>query len=351
MNKFKFGAVLGALSLLTICLVACTGCKSSSTSGGSTGGSTGGGSTATNVSGTMNIDGSGTVYPVAAGLVEVFNESNPEANITVGKSGTGGGMSIFAKGETDIANASRPIKSDEIEELEAAGIEFIEVPIAYDGVCIVVHPDNDFASEITIDQLHRVWDAAREGEQTKWSDLDPSWPDRAIKLYGPTSAHGTYEYFNEVVNGEGDVVRQDYSQQSEYEPLITGVSNEPDALGYVGFAYYDKNKDKLKALTVKTDAGSVAPSKESIADGTYVPFSRPLMMYVKKSAYESNPVTKAYIDMIFTEDGSFVIDKVGYVPLPGDVADLVKARLSNLTTGSVLNGAESGASLTSLLSN
>jgi phosphate transport system substrate-binding protein len=333
MNKIGIGAIVGSLALMAMGLVACG--KEGDVAG---------------LAGTLNIDGSGTVFPIAAGMAEVFNESNSEANIAVGKAGTGGGMKIFAKGETDIANASRPIKSSEIEELGKAGIEFMEVPIAYDGICIVVHPSNDFASTITVEQLNKVWDKAQEGKSTKWSDIDPSWPGRVIKLYGPTSAHGTYEYFNEVVNGDGENVRPDYSQQAEYETLIKGVESEEDALGYVGFAYYDQNKEKLKVLSVTTESGTVTPSVDTIKDGTYVPFSRPLMMYVKKSSYDSNPVCKGYIEMVLSGEGSSVISQVGYVPLPDDMATLVKARIKSMTLGSVLSGASAGQSLADLLS-
>lgn len=338
MNQFRFGTLIGAIALVAVGLIGCG-------SGSGTGSASSGGGT-----GALNIDGSGTVFPIAAGLTEIYGETHGQARITVGKSGTGGGMNIFAKGETDIATASRPIKQSEIDNLASAGIDFIEVPIAYDGICIVVHPSNDFANEITVEQLHRVWDKAREGEATKWSDLNPAWPARTIRLYGPTSAHGTYEYFNEVVNGDGENVRPDYSQQAEYETLITGVSSEPDALGYVGFAYYDQNKGKLKAVPVRTEAGAVSPSSETIADGSYTPFSRPLMIYVKVSSYDGNPVCKNYVDLIFTPQGSEVMQLVGYVPLPGSIADLVKARLENKVLGSVLVDAPANTALVDLLS-
>lgn len=350
MDKFKIGVAFVAAAALMVGCFGCNGSEAPASTEGTTGtaASTTGSAPAGPVSGTMAIDGSGTVYPISAGLTEIFNEKNPDAKITVGKAGTGGGMKIFEKGETDISDASRPIKADEIDALGKAGIEFIELPISYDGICIVVNSKNDFVKDISKDQLHKIWDKTQQGVKTKWSDINPAWPAREIKLYGPTSAHGTYEYFNEEVNGKGDNVRQDYSQQAEYEGLIKGVESEPDALGYVGYAYYDGAKDRLKAVPVTTDKGTVAASFDTIADGSYA-FSRPLMMYVKKSSYESNPVTKAFLEMLYSPAGQDVIKQVGYVPLPADLLQMSHDRLTNGVTGSVLSSAPQGTPLKDLL--
>lgn len=349
MKFFNWALFAGAAGLITIALAACSGTTEAETTG-STAGTETHSDTPAGVSGTLNIDGSGTVYPISAGLVEVFNSKNPDAKITVGKAGTGSGMKTFAKGEIEIADASRPIKAEEIKALDDAKIEFIELPIAYDGICIIVNKANDFVKDLTIEQLNRLWDPSRANEKTKWSDLNPAWPAREIKLYGPTDAHGTYEYFNEVVNGDGKKVRQDYSQQAEYDPLITGVAGDPDALGYIGFAYFEQNQDKLTAVPIKTNEGTVAASFESIADGTYKPFGRPLMMYVNKSKLESNPVVKSFLELVLSTEAHDVIKQVGYVPLPDATSELVKKRFADMKTGSVLSSAAAGSSLDQLLS-
>ena len=338
---------LAGLTALIIGLMA--GCGSSApTTTGTSGSSTSGATTAADYSGqSLAIDGSGTVYPIGAALAELFNADGASAKITVGKAGTGGGMSMFIKGETDITNASRPIKEDEVAELEKAGIEFIEVPVALDGLCIIVNPKNEWLKSITIEQLNKIWN--QDSKVTMWNEVDPSWPAEKINLYGPTDAHGTYEYFNEVVNGKKDNVRPDYSMQAEYEPLVTGVANEPNALGYVGFSYYIQNKDKVRAVPVDGGKGPIEPTKESIVDGTYAPFSRPLFMYVNKAKMDSSSLVKDFVMFALGEQGAAAVEAADYLPLPTEAAEMIKARTTAEKTGSLFNSAASGMSIIDIL--
>lgn len=344
----KFSAWM--LALAGVMAMGLIGCNSSTSDEGTTGGSTGGGASA-KLSGSIEIAGSSTVYPIAGAMTELFEGEQPDVKVTVASTGTGSGMEAFAKGELDIANASRPIKQSEIDALKEAGIEFFEVPVAYDGICIVVNHDNNAIDKITIEELNKVWDKSHEGTIPKWSDMNPAWPAEEIKLYGPTSVHGTYEYFNETVNGDGENVRQDYSQQAEYDTLISGIGSTPNSLGYVGYAYYAQNMDKVKAIPVVTASGqAVLPSVESIGDGSYAPFGRPLMMYVNKKSYDEKPQVKAFVDFLFSQGGKDAVGASGYVVLPDATLDLVKARLEAATVGSVLSGAAAGKSLDQLLS-
>ncbi len=295
----------------------------------------------------LAIDGSGTVYPIGAAAAELFKEKNGEVNITVGKAGTGGGFKMFIKGETGISNASRPIKEDEVKSLEEAKIEFLEVPIALDGLCVIVNPKNEWLKSITIEQLNKIWN--KDSKVKKWNEVDPSWPAEDIKLYGPTDAHGTYEYFNEVVNGKKDNVRPDYSQNAEYDPLVQGVANEPHALGYVGFAYYMQNKDKVRAVPIDGGKGAIEPTKETIVDGTYSPFGRPLFMYVNKAKMGESSLLKGFIEFMLSPDGAAAVEAGDYLPLPADATDLIKARFEAGTTGSIFNKAGAGQSVTAVL--
>ena len=334
-----FGAGLATL-VVSMMLVGC-GSSAPSGTGTSTGASTGG----AKVTGTFDIDGSNTVYPISAALVEDFNRTAGDARVTVGKAGTGAGMEKFAKGEIAISAASRPIKADEIASLKEAGIEFIEIPIAFDGLCIVVSQKNTWLKSISVAQLNKMWD--EKSTAKKWSDIDPSWPAAEFKLYGPTSAHGTYEYFNEVINGDKKNTRQDYSQQAEYDGLVAGVGGDMNALGYVGFAYLESSAD-LRAVAVDGGAGPVEPTATTILDGTYQPLSRPLFMYVNKKMMEENAALKAFVEFMISDAAKDSVKTAGYIPL-GDAAyaairEYVKAGI----TGTRMEGAKPGTPLETL---
>ena len=243
--------------------------------------------------GDVKVDGSGTVYPIVAGFGELVWDEHKRLRISVGASGTGAGFKKFIAGDIDISNASRPIKDKEIAALAEAGIGFVEIPIAFDGLTIIVNPKNDWVDTLTLAQLNKIWD--KDSKVSRWSDIDPSFPNAEINLYGPTSAHGTYEYFNEAVNGDSENTRQDYSQSAEYNALIQGVSSDKNALGYVGYAYVESNIDKIKVLGVDSGSGPIKPTKETIQSGTYSPLARPLLMYIRADALEK-PAVSAFME-------------------------------------------------------
>lgn len=344
----KFWQILSMAGLSVLAAGLLSGCGAEAPAGGGATGAGAGSAAGGALTGSLNVDGSGTVFPIGAAVAELLKADNPGVRITVGKSGTGAGMDKFARGETDITAASRPIKPEEIERLTAAGIEFLEVPVAYDGICIVVHPSNTWLTSITLEQLNKIWN--KDSTVKLWSDVDPSWPSEPIKLYGPTDAHGTYEFFNEVVNGDSDNVRADFSQQAEYDTLITGVANERNALAYVGFAYVEQNMNKLRVVPVDAGAGPKTPTAETILDGTYAPFSRPLFMYASKQAFDTNPVARAFIELLMGEQGPEAVRAAGYVPLATETMALVLERVNAGRTGSVFSGADATKSVKQILS-
>lgn len=292
------------------------------------------------LAGEIKIDGSSTVYPITQFVAETFNELNEKVNIAVGFSGTGGGMKKFAAGETDISNASRPIKAKEAKALAEAGIDFIEIPVAYDGLSIVVNKNNTWAKSLTVDQLKKMFLASNKGKTKTWKDVNPEWPAIEIKMYIPGTDSGTFDYFKEVVVGKTeDAIRDDVSESEDDNVLVTGIVNDRGAIGFFGAAYYFANKDKLRAVPIVNKAGkAVAPTAETIESGNYNPFSRPLFIYVKKSSLE-RPEVKAFIDFYLADAGDFS-EEVGYVALPGKVYDRAEANVKNKKTGTQYLDAE-----------
>lgn len=332
--------IAGALALS----VAVSGCGSGT--GSSTSGTTGGtpAPTGTAVTGSIRIDGSSTVFPITAALVEVFRTKQPDVQVAAAEAGTGAGFKKFATGEIDIANASKPISTSQVEAATKGGVEFIELPIAYDGLSIVVNKDNTWLKSITTEQLSKIWN--KDSKVKMWSDVDPSWPKQEIKLYGPTSDHGSYEYFNEVISGDKANARQDYEKTNDYNALVAGVGSNKGALGYVGFAYVKQNPGMLRVIPVDAGKGAIEPSDETIMDGTYAPLSRPLLMYVnKKSA--AKPEVKAFIEFALGE-GKEAVSAAGFVPLPDDLYAKVLARFQAGKTGTIMEGA-AGMKLSELL--
>lgn len=347
MKLAHIAGIAGISAILAGLLIGCNSPAESETTG-STGSTEGSSSAKADYTGqSLAIDGSGTVYPIAAAAVELFQGDAGKVDMTANKAGTGAGMKMFIKGEIAIATASRPIKEDEIADLEKAGIEFIEMPVALDGLCVIVNKENTWLKSITIEQLHKIW--AQDSKVMKWNEVDPSWPAEDIKLYGPTDAHGSWEYFNEVVNGKKDNVRPDYSAQAEYDPLVQGVANEKNALGYVGFAYYEQNMDKIRAVPVDGGKGAIEPSKDSISDGTYSPFGRPLFMYINKAKMGESTLVADFVKFMLGEQGTEAVVAGDYLPLPTDVASMVKTRVEAATTGSIFTKAAPGASVADVL--
>jgi phosphate transport system substrate-binding protein len=273
----------------------------------------------------ITADGSSTVFPVTEAVAEEFQKANRGTRVTVGRSGTGGGFQKFCRNETDISNASRPIKPSEIEACRAAGVEYIELPVAYDGLAVVVHPSNDWAQSITVAELKTLWEPAAQGKITRWNQVRAGWPDQEIHLFGPGVDSGTFDYFTEVVAGKSGQSRGDYTSSEDDNVIVQGVSGDRNALGYFGYAYYEENKGKLKVVPVDGGSGPIAPSPDTVADGTYSPLSRPIFIYVKKQAL-ARPEVKAFVEF-YVNDGPQLVREVGYFPLPQRDHDTARTRL------------------------
>lgn len=264
-----------------------------------------------NLSGTVKLDGSSTVYPVAEGLAEEFQIANPRVRITVGLSGTGGGFKKFTAGETDIANASRKIKTKEVELAKKNKIDYLALPVAFDGISIVVHPNNKFVTELSIEQLKKLW---QPGSKVKtWKDLNPEWPNQNIKLYGPGADSGTFDFFTEEIVGESRKSRADYVSSEDDNVIVRGVSSDPNALGYFGYAYYIENKEKVKLVGLKEGKHTIFANDKTIEDGSY-PLARPLLMYLN-TASAKRPEVNAFVEFLH-ENAAKLSKEVGYVALP-----------------------------------
>lgn len=261
----------------------------------------------------ITIDGSSTVFPVTEAIAEEYRTVEPDVDITIGVSGTGGGFQKFGRGEIDIANASRPIKEDEKAAAESNNIDFVELEVAYDGLAVVVNPENDWVQCMTIEQLRKIWEPAAQGTITRWNQINPEWPDEEIHLFGPGVASGTFDYFTEAVVGTSGSSRGDYTASEDDNILVQGVANDKFGLGFFGLAYYEENKDKLKIVAVDGGEGCVEPTMETVSNGTYAPLSRPLLIYVNSSSLE-NPAVIDFVNFYLEEAGDLVGD-VGYVPL------------------------------------
>ena len=319
----KLVSVNLAMLFLTFAFLASNpGCEVSTTSsrtGGTEAGSTigdGTGSPADTDDGQKRvlIDGSSTVYPISQAVAEEFQGSHPNVKVVVGTSGTGGGFKKFVAGETDINDASRPIKDSEAAQCKDNGIEYLELKVAIDGLSVVVNTENDWCKAITVAQLKKLWEPG--STVTKWSELDPSWPDEEIRLFGPDTDSGTFDYFTDVICGEEGASRTGYTPSTDDNVLVRGVSGEKYSLGYFGFAYYLENAAKLKAIPVSaTDdiADAVAPTPETIEGGTYVPLSRPLFLYVNKAKL-ARPELAEFLTYYLAE-GQSLVSEVGYVRL------------------------------------
>ena len=271
--------------------------------------------TSSPLSGTMEIDGSSTVFPITEAVAEEFRKIYPQVRINVGISGTGGGFKRFVAGETQISDASRPISTSEKDTAAKNGIEWVEMPIAVDGLSVMVHPQNTWATSMTVAELKKLWEP--ESTIKRWNQIRPEWPDRPINLYGPGTDSGTFDYFTEAINGKEDASRPDYTASEDDNTLVQGIAGDPNALGYFGYAYYVENQDKLKLVAVDSGSGPVLPSEKTILDGTYNPLSRPIFIYVNKAAL-ARPEVKELVRFYMTE-GPGLVSEVGYVPMQAAV--------------------------------
>ncbi len=288
----------------------------------------------------VKVDGSSTVFPVTEAVAEEFQKAKKGGvRVTVGVSGTGGGFKKFCRGETDISNASRPISKKEIDDCKAAGIEFVELPIAFDALTVVLNPKNDWADKgITVAQLKAMWEPAAQGKITKWNQVNPAWPDRELTLYGAGADSGTFDYFTEAVTGKSKSSRGDFTASEDDNVLVQGVSRDVNALGFFGFAYYEENKDKLKAAKIIAEDGkpAVGPSMESVLDGSYTPLSRPIFIYVNAKSLEK-PEVKEFVEF-YNKEGAALAAEVKYVPLPKKAYDYNIEQVAKLARGTKFGG-------------
>ena len=279
--------------------------------------------------GSIRIDGSSTVYPITEAIAEEFREFAPKVRVTVGLSGTGGGFKRFSAGEIDISDASRAIKKSEVEAAAKGKVEFIELPVAFDGLTLVVNPKNTWAKSMTLDEIKRIYLAS--GGAKTWKEVNPAWPDRPIKVYSPGTDSGTFDYFKEVIAGKEGKIRSDMSVSEDDNTLVTGVAGDENAIGFFGVAYNEENKDKLKSVAIDGGKGPVSPTAETIENGTYAPFSRPLFIYVSKAS-AAKPEVKAFVEF-FLAEAPEIVGEVGYVKLPGSVYERARRNFAALRTG------------------
>ena len=276
------------------------------------------------LTGSIEIDGSSTVYPISEAVAEEFMlENGSGVRVTVGVSGTGGGFKRFCAGETAISNASRPIKDSEREQCQAAGVDPLELEIAYDGISLVANPDNTFAQCLTVEELRAIWQP--NSTVRTWSQVRQGFPDTQIKLYGPGTDSGTFDYFTEAINGEEDASRSDYTASEDDNVLVQGVQGDPGALGYMGFAYYQENSETLKLVGVDNGAGCIQPTPETIRGGQYAPLSRPVFIYVARSALE-RPEVRAFVEF-YLDNAPALAESVGYIPLEAAAYEQARASL------------------------
>src|SRR5215204_2922258 len=324
-GRSKSFVVAGLIMALSLVLAGC--------GGGASGQQNGGGA----VSGSIKIEGSSTVYPITQAAAELFREVNPDARIEVGGAGTSDGFEAFCKGDTQISDASRPIDvAEEVPVCEENGVEFLEIPVAYDGISVVVNKQgNDWARDVMSEGLKKIWEPSAEDKITKWSQVRSDWPDQPLDLYGPGTESGTYEFFNEVIVGnEEEVSRQSDVEMSEDDNvLVQGVSGDANALSYFGYSYYENNLETLRALAVD----GVKPTEETIRTGEYL-LSRPLFIYVSTDALKNNKAVEPFVDFYLSEQNlNRLVRAAKYVTLPAGLEQESRAQYEDRTTGSVFN--------------
>lgn len=298
----------------------------------------------------VKVDGSSTVFPVTEGIAEDFQKAKKGAvKVTVGISGTGGGFKKFCRNETDVQNASRPILKKEMDDCKAAGVEYFELPVAFDALTVVVNPRNTFLKQISVEELKKIWEPAAQGKITRWNQVNPAWPDAPIKLFGAGSDSGTFDYFTEAINGKAKASRGDYTASEDDNVLVQGVSQDVNAIGYFGYAYYAENQAKLRALPIADKAGkpAVQPSEQTVINGTYQPLARPIFIYVNVKAL-AKPEVKEFVDF-YMKEGARIAKEVKYVPLPAKAYATNVKHLTENKKGTVFGGeAEVGVTIEAL---
>jgi len=297
----------------------------------------------------IKIDGSSTVFPVTEAVAEEFQKAKRgKVKVTVGISGTGGGFKKFCRGETDISDASRPILKQEMESCKGAGIEYFELPIAYDALTVMVNPKNDWATTMTVSELKKIWEPSAQGKVTNWNQVRSNWPNAPLKLFGAGADSGTFDYFTEAIVGKAKSSRGDFTASEDDNVLVQGIANDKNALGYFGFAYYIENQKKLKAVSIDGGKGPVAPSPKTVEDGTYQPLSRPIFIYVAKQAM-NKPEVKEFVEF-YLKNAPNLVKQVKYVALPQNAYTVGLEHIKKGKIGTVFGGeAEVGVKIEDLL--
>jgi phosphate transport system substrate-binding protein len=304
--------------------------------------------TQSTLSGTIRVDGSSTVLPISEAVAEEFAKAHPKVQPTVGKSGTGGGFKKFANGEIDITGASRPIREEEDALCKKNGIEYIEIPVAYDAMAVVVNPQNTWCDSLTVAELKKIWEPAAQGKIVNWSQVRPGFPNERLVLFGAGTDSGTFDYFTAAIVGKEKASRGDYTGSEDDDILVQGVSRAKGGLGYFGLAYYENNQDKLKLVAIDNGSGPVKPSRETVLNGTYQPLARPLFIYVSVKALERPEV--AEFVRFYIQNAGKLAEEVGYIGLPEKVYALVQERVERRITGSAFgaHGSQVGVKLEDL---
>ncbi|MBI2778506.1 MAG: PstS family phosphate ABC transporter substrate-binding protein [Gammaproteobacteria bacterium] len=288
---------------------------------------------------TIKADGSSTVFPITEAVAEEFQKAKKgTVRVTVGISGTGGGFKKFCRGETDIQDASRPILAGEMESCKAAGIQYMELPVAYDALTVVVNPENSWVKSMTVAQLKKMWEPSAQGKVSKWNQIDPSWPDAPIRLFGAGSDSGTFDYFTEAVVGKAKSSRGDYTASEDDNVLVQGVIRDKNALGYFGYAYYAENASKLKAVPIAVREGkpAVAPGPNTVINGSYQPLSRPIFIYVNAKSIQK-PEVKEFVEF-YLKNAASLVKQVSYIPLSVTDYNLVLENVNKRKLGSLFGG-------------
>lgn len=335
--KQKF--LLTSLAAVSLVVTACAGNQTTAPQGGtgSSSASPAASTAASNLSGSVLIDGSSTVFPISEAMAEEFQKVNPNVKVTVGSSGTGGGFKKFCAGETDITGASRPIKPSEVELCKKNKIEYVELPVAFDGLSVVVNPKNEFAQCLTVAELKKMWEPAAQGKIKTWKQVKAAFPEQALGLYGAGTDSGTYDYFTSTIVGKEGESRGDFTASEDDNVLVQGVSSDVNGLAFFGYAYYVQNKEKVKLVAIDGGKGCVEPSPQTIQDGSYTPLSRPEFVYVKKTSLDK-PEVEAMAKFYIAPENAKLVDEVGYVSLPASIEKKVSSRIGERKTGSVFEG-------------
>ncbi len=287
----------------------------------------------------VKIDGSSTVYPITEGVAEDFQKMKKNAiKVTVGISGTGGGFKKFCRGETDISNASRPILQKEMDDCKAAGVEYVELPVAFDALTVVINPKNTWLKQATVEELKKLWEPAAQGKVMRWNQVNPAWPDAPVKLFGAGADSGTFDYFTEAIVGKSKSSRGDFTASEDDNVLVQGVSQDVNALGFFGYAYYAENQSRLKALPIVEKAGkpAVLPSEASVLDGSYQPLSRPIFIYVNVKSL-AKPEVKEFAEYML-KGAAKIAKEVKYVPLPAKAYTIGQEHIAKVKKGTVFGG-------------